>query len=114
VNLAEYLRATLVGVALTLPPIPSSAENITGNELLRWLDDPRGFTQLGGLAYVSGAKDGMEISGEVCLPNGVSNGQVTKIVHKYLKENPAELHLPAVGIIYVSLGGTFPCDKKKR
>ena len=113
-NLTKYLRATLVGVALTSLLMPSSAEAFTGGDLLQWLDDPRGNRQIGAAAYVRGATDAFEISGETCLPNEVRNDQVMKIVHKYLRENPAELHLSAGVIIYVALGMTFPCEKKKK
>jgi hypothetical protein len=45
----------------------------------------------------------------LCLPSGVSPSQIYKIVHKYLKDNPAELHYTPAMIVHNAIINAFPC-----
>ncbi len=45
----------------------------------------------------------------VCIPNGVTLGQVTKIVKKYLNNHPERLNEQAVELIAAALNEAFPC-----
>lgn len=44
-----------------------------------------------------------------CVPAEVNNGQVFRIVKKWLDDNPDKLHWRADTIIYVALLQAFPC-----
>ena len=47
----------------------------------------------------------------VCLPkNGISNGQAAKVVIKYLKEHPDQLHVADSGLAFLALMEAFPCN----
>ncbi|MFP6801731.1 MAG: Rap1a/Tai family immunity protein, partial [Pseudomonadales bacterium] len=50
-----------------------------------------------------------------CVPegeNGVTAGQLRKIVVKYLNENPEELHLTAGSLVSNALNEAFPVSYK--
>lgn len=44
-----------------------------------------------------------------CPPDGVTVGQMNLIVMKGLRERPADLHRPFVGLVMQILNDTFPC-----
>ena len=47
----------------------------------------------------------------VCLPeDGISNGQAAKVVIKYLKEHPEQLHVVDSGLAFLALMDAFPCN----
>jgi|LauGreDrversion4_2_1035121.scaffolds.fasta_scaffold973333_2 hypothetical protein len=48
----------------------------------------------------------------VCLPSGVTLGQVTEMVKKYINENPAQLHKSGDIIVNSAIIKDFPCRKK--
>jgi len=49
----------------------------------------------------------------VCLPkNGISNGQAAKVVIKYLKEHPEQLHVADSGLAFLALMDAFPCKER--
>lgn len=115
-TLANYLRAALVGASLAAIPLISSAQSDRGNDLLQRLDafaaQKGGFSGGAGAGYVVGVADTLTAIGTVCLPGGVSNGQVTAVVHKYLRDNPAVLHQNAVVLVARALMDSFPCKDK--
>ena len=46
----------------------------------------------------------------VCLPeDGISNGQAAKVVIKYLKEHPEQLHVADSGLAFLAMMDAFPC-----
>jgi hypothetical protein len=47
----------------------------------------------------------------VCLPVGVTLGQVEDVVVKYLKDNPAERNKPFAGLIGVAAATSWPCSQ---
>jgi Rap1a immunity proteins len=44
-----------------------------------------------------------------CMPEGVSNSQLAKVIVKYGNDHPEELHLPAVLLVENALIKAFPC-----
>ena len=68
------------------------------------------------LGYVLGAKDSFEFAAKVhhvtpdfCIPDGVTNGQVVKVVVKYLNNHPEDLHYSAESLVVYALGAAFRC-----
>lgn len=72
--------------------------------------------------YISGVRDGamsyqvfdrskrQDTFERFCLPKeGIENGQMVRIVVKYLKDNPAKLHERAEWLILDALSNAFPC-----
>jgi len=45
----------------------------------------------------------------LCLPDGVPNGQLAKVIVKYLDQHPEKLHLPAAQLMYDATDDAFPC-----
>lgn len=48
-----------------------------------------------------------------CLPEGVTIGQIAKMVVKYLDQHPEQLHLPATLVIAKVAHDAFPCRAKR-
>ena len=45
-----------------------------------------------------------------CLPRGINNGQAARVVVKYLKDHPEELHQPAVVLAITAFKDAYPCQ----
>jgi hypothetical protein len=45
----------------------------------------------------------------VCIPDGASLGQNVRVVVKWMKEHPKDLHRRAALLIYVALLEAYPC-----
>ena len=78
----------------------------TGNQLLEWCESQAHFQQAFCLGYITGVTDIDSMDGSVfperrrsCVPENVSNGQVSDVVIKYLKDHPEERHLLAAILI---------------
>lgn len=66
------------------------------------------------LNYVGGLRDGLAIASEgksaICMPPGVTNGQLARVFAKWGHEHPELLHEhKAVGVIR-ALAASFPCE----
>mgnify|MGYP006951235648 CR=1 FL=1 len=48
-----------------------------------------------------------------CIPKGVETGQLTKIVLKYIRNNPETAHLPTPRLITNALGEVYPVPINK-
>jgi hypothetical protein len=48
-----------------------------------------------------------------CIPKGVETGQLTKIVLKYIRNNPETAHLPTPRLITNALGEAYPVPINK-
>ena len=59
------------------------------------------------LGYVVGAIDGMN---GLCVPSGVTKGQLADVVAFHLRDNPAERHLPAALLVRKAINEKFPCN----
>jgi hypothetical protein len=44
-----------------------------------------------------------------CIPDNVTNGQLVRIVVKYLKDNPKLLNEPRVSLVWIALMDAYPC-----
>lgn len=47
----------------------------------------------------------------VCVPSGVTNGQMVDIVLAYIRDNPTQRHLPGPQLILMARAAAFPCKK---
>lgn len=68
------------------------------------------------LGYVGGFLDGLAImrwkggATSVCLPeDGVNNGQAIRIIVKYLRAHPDQLHQTARSSILIAIADAFKC-----
>ena len=46
----------------------------------------------------------------ICVPLGVTGGQLIKVWVKYANEHPEELHLSASSLVLSAYAEAFPCD----
>lgn len=67
-----------------------------------------GFLQ-GVQSSFSFLSDDLKEEAKFCLPNGVTNGQITRIVVKYLKDNPKLLNKNRMGLVWLALTDAYPC-----
>jgi hypothetical protein len=61
--------------------------------------------------YIAGIAESYRNLGILCLPNGVSIGQMTSVVGKYLKEHPERWNERANILVISALTNAFPCKK---
>jgi hypothetical protein len=47
-----------------------------------------------------------------CQPKSITSAQAARIVVKYLRDHPEELHQPGSILAYVALSEAFPCAKQ--
>ena len=47
-----------------------------------------------------------------CVPSGVNQGQIVKVVRKYIDEHPEKLHELYGKLIIEALNESFPCNKQ--
>jgi hypothetical protein len=81
-----------------------------GNKLLADMDEGSSTKRMYALGYVAGVVDSMNRF-MFCLPSSVTIGQLTDMVHNYLRNTPSERHQPADVIIAKAFSVVFPCKK---
>lgn len=60
--------------------------------------------------FIVGVND-LGVNTSFCTPTNVTAGQLRDIVIKFLNDNPAELHKPAVANAMFALRNVFPCNR---
>lgn len=79
---------------------------VTGNTLTEMCVDNNGFNHGVCLGFVNGAA---ALQNEACIPEGVKFGQLKAVIVRYMKENPEQLHKPAIQLIKGALNQAWPC-----
>lgn len=104
----------LVGLSLS-----ANAEFVSGNMLRTWLreseksDAGTNFDlqqAAQSMGYLKGVYDAAR-SVWVCPPDGVTVGQVERIVIKHLDANPEQWARPADVLVVAALSQAFPCKR---
>ena len=127
------LRALLILVALAVNPTQGRADT-TGLDLLRGCREAirlaDGIRVEGDailraaqcMGYLSAFLDfnqvviavrGPEAAFFCSPPSGIQTEQVTRVVHKWLSENPKDLHMPARMNVLIALHKAYPCAKPR-
>jgi len=109
-------------VLLTMAPAHAQhVSTVTGNQLLEYCESKDAFAQ--GLCdgYITGASDIESMEGSAfpdrrrsCTPNTVTNGQMTDVVVKYLKDHPEERHMLAAVLVVEAVTKAFPCSSPRK
>ena len=114
---------------LVLPLVFTAQANADGNELLQkcnkavqFMDNPPQNPDFGSIGFCLGMMQGItnlnsvyevRLSEEAlfCGPeNGINNGQATRIVVKYLKDNPQALHQHEGVLAIAAFMDAYPCE----
>jgi Rap1a immunity proteins len=128
------MKFLIVLCTLLLPPLAhASSAAMDGNDMLTkcrtlWTDGHQNVTteeMLDGTfcaGYVSGVLDARAMQfamdkadhvkgrNKYCRPSEVTNGQVFRVLKKWLDDNPDKLHQRADTIIFVAMQEAFPCQ----
>jgi hypothetical protein len=81
--------------------------------------DQTAVTSVACHAWLSGFADGIQtteiLAGKnvVCVPQDLNNEQAMRVVIKYMKDHPDQLHLPALALALRALKEAFPCEEKR-
>lgn len=97
---------------LLMVPVMAHAQFITGNKLLGYLDSTSTIENTHGWGYIIGVFDSFGSS--FCTGGGATVKQVSDVVHKYLRDNPAQRNMDASLLVMVALGTAFPCPKNNK
>jgi hypothetical protein len=109
------MKKTAILLTCLALPLPSWANFTSGNELHEWLSQSQDKNESRyhtGLfrGYVSGVVDtGNDVL--FCTPDGVTRGQYTAVVAKYIKEHPEQWNQPASELVISAMKQAFPCKK---
>lgn len=113
-------------VALVGALVSGSAMAVDGNELLSWckgaISEKKtksyGFDTgycLGVIGTVgdliTSINHDLGPNLQICIPAGVKNGQIARILVKYLEQNPEKLHNNATTLTIMATQRAYPCEK---
>ncbi|MDH1337499.1 Rap1a/Tai family immunity protein [Comamonas thiooxydans] len=114
------LRAAALLVAVLFVP-HLHAQEITGNELHQWLSETKksqagiaSDRQLANIArgYTLGVSETLAASKIICIPDGVTRGQILDIIFMMLDTKPQLRHMNANPLVAVALQDVFPCKPR--
>jgi hypothetical protein len=102
--------ALLVGLLGVLWPLKPMAFFTDGSKLVEVCENNTRPAHIGCEAFINGVFDGTEMAlKRLCGPGDMTNGQLIAAVKKYLRDHPAEHHLPAAHLVLLSLKDAFGC-----
>ena len=101
------MRRTLAALALTACLAPAHAASFyTGNDWLRHYTSTQTHDQVAILAFTAGVADGHP---NICIPAGVTLGQMADMVHGALVRVPEMRHNSAAVFVIAVLEPVWPC-----
>jgi hypothetical protein len=95
--------AILLTAVLMTGTAAYSAEALTGNSLL---DECQGSGESFCVGFALGVANALST---VCVPDGVTAGQLTKMAERYLEAHPQNLHQSATSLLSVAFSTAWPC-----
>jgi Rap1a immunity proteins len=119
------LAATVVAPAYGVDRQGLARWDPTGNDLVASCSATSEFESGSCIGFIQGVINGFNSgtivqhgrgNGEhsildLCVPNGVTNGQVTKVVLAYTDKHPEQLHYPADVIVTKAISEAWPLEK---
>ena len=103
--------------ALFLPVVSARAEYFNGILLNKYCNSDSAYEKGMCLGYIVGVVDSFNttsvLKGEeriLCIPQGVTSGQLVLVMRKSMQEHPETLHLPASAHTLSALTAAFPCE----
>ncbi|WP_366008279.1 Rap1a/Tai family immunity protein [Hyphomonas sp.] len=106
------MKCLILIVSAFLALCSFSARATTGNELYYDCVSSNAYDQARCLSYISGVADGIGLSDHLglCVPKGVTYGQLLDIVVGFLKGSPEGRHYAASFLIYTALFDAYGCQ----
>jgi hypothetical protein len=110
------IRAVFLGGLLVASlPCQAGGEYLGGYELLQVCESKNQYDTGLCEGYITGVSTALNDKGiskvKLCIPDGVSSGQLVLVVKKWLKDNPEKLHYAGAAIVAFAAIGAFPCPK---
>jgi hypothetical protein len=107
------LLSAFILVCVLSPEIALGAQGfLSGNQLYeRCVADMNTVANSYCIGYVAGIADVLSASKITCASDGVTVGQVTDIVVKYLRDHPEKRHYAAQDQVGTALMQAFPCQR---
>lgn len=115
--------------------LETSAATITGNKLSDWCESSETHEELQCYSYITGVLDSAGLSTarydffqsyieeegldgtyhtnylqSPCVPEGVTMGQIFKVVIRYMDEHPEDLHQNGAALVMAAVSSTWRCD----
>ena len=100
--------------------ISSVQASRSGNEWLSQCESSDVVIHIECLVYLEGLRDMYRhilnegVPYQICYPPNMTNGQVEKIMTKYLNDNPELLHFTFTSLFLNKMMMTFPCNKQDK
>ena len=107
----RYFWVPAVASAVLSPTTMAMAQPLTfysGNQLYTWCEAPDSDACRAYIVGVADAASWLRSSG-ICLPQGVTVGQVTDVVRKDLRDRPQGRHYAAVTMVLAAFREAWPC-----
>ena len=84
-------------------------------ESIKFSKDKSGdlYSALAYHGYVDGVRDTLIDAQYICIPQGVTGGQIYSVIEKFILNNPEKWNNSASYLVETPLLNTFPCKKKK-
>jgi Rap1a immunity proteins len=120
-NISRVLRIALMSAVVFLVPLHAHVQAgqwimNTGNDLLESCAEPESSEYyLSCAMFLKGVVDMHIVTTSYsrhpfyCLPHEVTHGQLIRVVMKYLKEHPKDLHSFAAWLVAAALTDAYPC-----
>jgi len=105
------MKALLAGLMFVCTSVTAGIYE-SGNTLLRDLESTE-MNKMYALGYIVGAADAYNESA-LCIPSGVTKGQLNDVVHRFLRVTPQHRDLPADVLVLLALGEHWACPKSEK
>lgn len=79
-----------------------SGDLVAGGICIGWID--------GAVKAAGGSVSLVPEKPDYCPPRGGTNGQYLAVFMKYIRDNPAKQHFPAIYLFHQSMAQAFPCS----
>lgn len=100
-------------ISLLLVCTIAQAQYQSGNELYNDLIGRTDAEQMFALGYVVGVVDAY-IQKEVCVPQNVTQGQLSEVVKQFLASRPQIRHQPADILVVLAVRQHWPCSNGRK
>jgi Rap1a immunity proteins len=126
----QFVPSLLLTVALVAPVRGDDRQSLahwdpTGNDLVASCSSTSEFESGACVGFIQGVINGFNSGAivqhgrgneqhpilDLCVPNGVTNGQATKVILAYADKHPAQLHYPADVIVTKAISEAWPLEK---